>query len=82
MPEPTNNPVGLNCSDANEGWLGSSGAENSRIGGESAIHGCCVTNAWLGAAGDRGYSTNILEKTWGAYSSGVIEDNNIMVFVR
>jgi hypothetical protein len=82
MPESTSNPVGLNCSDGNEGWIGSSGAENARIGGRSIDNSCCVMNAWLGAAGDRGYSTSIFEKTWGAYSSGAVYDNNIMVFVR
>jgi len=79
----TSVPVGLNCSDGNEAWYTqSSSAENARIGGLDVDNSCCVMNAYLGAMGDRGYSTNILEKTWGQYSTGVVTDNNIMVFVR
>ena len=79
------NPVGLNCSDPNEGWMTTpsySGAENARVGGLASNHTCCVYNAWIGAAGDRGYTTSNLNKTWGAYSDGAVADDNIMVFVR
>ena len=76
-------PYGLNCNDPNEGWYPSSpNAENARIGGLDADIQCCVFNAWLGGMGDRGYSTAIFEKTWGQYSTGVVTDDNIMLFVR
>jgi len=82
LSESSTDPAGLNCSDANEGWITSSTAENARIGAESSSHSCCVVNAFAGGMGDRGYSTSYLEKTWGAYSSGVVTDDNIMIFVR
>jgi len=82
MPEASTTPVGLNCNDPNEGWMEAGSAENARIGALSNEHSCCVFNAWLGAAGDRGFATSNLEKTWGAYSSGAEYDDNIMVFVR
>ena len=77
-------PVGLNCSDGNEGWMSTSytNAENARIGGRSVVNGCCVVNAYAGAAGDRGFDTSNLNKTWGAYDDGESEDNNILIFVR
>ncbi len=82
MPEGSITPVGLNCSDGNEGWMEAVTAENARIGARSDPHYCCVYNAWLGAAGDRGFATSNTEKTWAAYSSGAEHDDNIMVFVR
>ena len=76
-------PWGLNCNDPNEGWYDVAGhAENARIGALDPAIQCCVMSAWLGGMGDRGYSTSILEKTWGLYSTGVVTDNNIMLFVR
>jgi len=83
--EPSGAPVGLNCSDPNEDWMtrpSYSNAENARVGGLSGGISCCVFNGWIGAAGDRGYSTSNLNKTWGAYYSGAVADDNIMVFVR
>jgi hypothetical protein len=83
--EGTGSPVGLNCNDPNEGWMSTpsySHAENSRVGGLADSHTCCVMNAWIGAAGDRGFSTSNLNKTWGAYYDGEAADDNIMVFVR
>jgi len=85
LSETTIDPVGLNCNDANEGWMSSSSytaAENARIGGVSSDISCCVMNAWAGAAGDRGFSTSDYNKTWGAYYSGALEDDNILVFIR
>jgi len=82
-PAATIQPIGLNCNDGNQGWASQAPvAENARIGGLDADNQCCVMNAFLGAMGDRAYSTNILEKTWGEYSTGVVADDNIMVFVR
>ncbi len=76
-------PMGLNCNDPNEGWMYEAPvAENARVGGLDADVDWAVMNAWLGAAGDRDYSTSELEKTWGEYSSGVVHDNNILFFVR
>ena len=76
-------PMGLNCSDPNEAWYDAHpGAENARIGALDAVNPCCVMVAWAGGMGDRGYSTSIYEKTWGNYSSGVITDDNILIFVR
>ena len=57
-------------------------AENARIGGRSTVHSCCVVNAYAGAAGDRGFNTSVLNKTWAAYDDGETEDNNILIFVR
>ena len=74
--------AGLNCSDPNEGWITATSAENARVGALSYAHSCCVYNGFLGAMGDRGYSTSTYEKTWGAYSAGAVTDDNIMVFVR
>ncbi len=82
MPESSITPAGLNCNDPNEGWMSTGSAENARVGALSNPHSCCVYNAFIGAAGDRGFSTSDLEKTWAAYSSGEEEDDNIMVFVR
>ena len=82
MPEASMAPVGLNCSDPNEGWMTSTAAENARVGALSTDIGCCVYNGFIGAAGDRGFATSDTEKTWAAYYDGEIEDNNIMVFVR
>ena len=81
----TRAPVGLNCSDPNEGWISASSpnnAENARIGGQSDWSTCCVMNAWAGAAGDRGFSTGQLQKSWGDYLAGEVVDDNIMIFVR
>ena len=85
MVQATRAPVGLNCSDANEGWMSASSpttAENARIGGQSDWSTCCVMNAWAGAAGDRGFSGSQREKTWGDYTTGQVSDDNIMIFVR
>ena len=85
MTDGSQDPVGLNCSDANEGWMSSSsytGAENARIGGQSSWSTCCVMNAWAGAAGDRGFDTSEYNKTWGDYYTGEVEDDNILIFVR
>jgi hypothetical protein len=82
MPEASQAPVGLNCNDPNEGWMSSASAENARVGALASSHTCCVYNAFIGAAGDRGFSGSDTEKTWAAYYDGEEEDNNIMVFVR
>ena len=82
MPEASQAPVGLNCNDPNEGWMTSTSAENARVGALASSHTCCVYNAFIGAAGDRGFSGSDTEKTWAAYYDGEEEDNNIMVFVR
>jgi len=82
MPESSMAPVGLNCNDPNEGWMTSGTAENARVGALNTDISCCVYNGFIGAAGDRGFSTSDTEKTWAAYYSGDTEDNNIMVFVR
>jgi hypothetical protein len=78
----TNAPFGLNCSDSNEDWYDTSpGAENARIGGQDADFSLSM-NAWLGAMGDRGFSTSLYEKTWGEYSTGAVTDRDILLFVR
>ena len=82
MPESSQAPVGLNCNDPNEGWMTSTNAENARVGALATSHTCCVYNGFIGAAGDRGFSTSDTEKTWAAYYDGETEDDNIMVFVR
>jgi hypothetical protein len=85
LTQATQAPVGLNCSDVNEGWMNPTSlttAENARIGGQSSWSTCCVINAWAGAAGDRGFSTGYREKTWGDYTTGQVTDDNIMIFVR
>ncbi len=85
LTQATMDPVGLNCSDPNEGWMSSTSyttAENARIGGQSSWSTCCVMNAWAGAAGDRGFDTSEYNKTWGDYNDGEVADDNILVFVR
>ena len=39
-------------------------------------------NAWLGAMGDRGFSTSAYTKTWGEYATGATTDRAILLFVR
>jgi hypothetical protein len=39
-------------------------------------------NAWLGAMGDRAFSTGDYTKTWGEFSTGTAADRDILVFVR
>ena len=85
MTQASQNPAGLNCSDPNEGWMhptSPTNAENARIGAQSAWSTCCVVNGFAGAAGDRGFATGDLEKTWGDYYDGEVADDNILIFVR
>ena len=78
----TSAPFGLNCSDSNEDWFNvSPTAENARIGGQDADFSLSM-NAWLGALGDRGFSTSLYEKTWGEFSVGSAADRDILLFVR
>ena len=79
----TDPPIGLNCSDENQGWFDvSATAENARIGGVDADLSFNSCNAWLGAMGDRDFSQGITEKTWARYYTGVVADDQILVFVR
>ena len=71
---------GVNCNDGNDGWWTTDPAgENARIGARMDVS---VYAGFVGAMGDRGYSTNTYEKTWGAFNEGVVVDDNIMLFVR
>lgn len=77
----TGSPRGLNCSDTNQGWYSDGSAENARIGGRDADFSLSE-NAYLGAMGDRSFSTSQYEKTWGEFTSGAAFDDNILLFVR
>ncbi len=80
--EPSADPAGINCSDGNQDWMNETYAENARIGAYAANHQDSVMNAYLGAAGDRGFDTSAHEKTWAAYEEGMTNDDNIYLYVR
>ena len=78
----TMDPVGINCSDADQGWWTTdTTAQNARIGGTDANAPGTSLNAFVGGMGTRSWTT-ALEHTWGDSSSGVVAEDDILIFVR